>query len=238
MQHTIYVIEDERKIAESICSFLMKYGYRVEIARDFSRIEDEFMQIKPHLVILDVNLPYQDGFYLCRRIRRLSSVPILFLSARASEMEQVLGMESGADDYMTKPFHLEVLLAKVKAILRRAYGEYAGESPFGDSVVQVRDLKLFVDKMEMVYQDEKQDLTKNEWKLLHLLMRKAGRVVTREECLEELWDDSHFVDDNTLTVNVTRVRKKLSRWGLDSLIETKRGVGYLLNPGRWEKKDE
>ncbi|MBA4493660.1 response regulator transcription factor [Paenactinomyces guangxiensis] len=236
MSYTIYMIEDEQKIAESVGSFLRQYGYQVDLVKDFTKVEEEFVQLQPHLVILDVNLPYVDGFYLCRRFRRISSVPILFLSARGTEIEQVLGMESGGDDYMTKPFHLEVLLAKVKALLRRAYGKYAQEELSPERVVQTGELKLYIDKMELVYKDEIQPLTKNEWKLLHLLMQRAGDVVTREECLEVLWDDSHFVDDNTLTVNVTRVRKKLGHWGLSSMIETKRGVGYILNPVEGEKK--
>ncbi|WP_124726845.1 response regulator transcription factor [Staphylospora marina] len=235
MEYTIYIVEDERKIAEWIRSFLVPYGYRVELVQDFARVVEECEELNPHLVILDVNLPYQDGYHLCRRIRRHSSVPILYLTARDSEIEQVLGLESGGDDYMTKPFHPEVLLAKIKAILRRVYGELANEENTNESVIQIGELKLLVNKMEVVYQGQTQPLTKNEWKLLHLLMQRAGEVVTREECLEVLWDDCTFVDDNTLTVNVTRLRKKLSPWGLDSLIETKRGVGYKLNPKRMER---
>lgn len=180
---------------------------------------------------MDVNLPYADGFHLTRAIRRHSAVPILFLSARAGDMEQVLGMESGGDDYITKPFHLDVLLAKVKAMLRRAYGEYAqaGESRV---VLQAGALELDLTAAELRCRGQSQSLTRNELRLLHLLMERAGRVVTREECLEALWDDASFVDDNTLTVNVTRLRAKLDALGLKDVIETRRGIGYQLMADR------
>lgn len=223
----LFVVEDDPIIAKSIQTFLEPYGYSVYLAQDFSHVIEEFTHIQPHVVILDINLPYQNGFFLCQQIRRSSSVPILFLSARQSEMEQVFGMESGADDYMTKPFHLEVLLAKIKAMIRRAYGEYAIEDLTPE--IDLNGLTLHVKTMEMSYQGETQTLTKNEWKLLYLLMSRAGSIVSREECLEKIWDDIRFVDDNTLTVNINRVRKKLSHWGLDSLIETQRGMGYIFH---------
>ncbi|RAL27028.1 response regulator transcription factor [Thermoflavimicrobium daqui] len=228
MKYQVYVIEDEKKIAESIQNYLQQYGYQVQTVQDFTQVIEEFKQFQPHLVILDVNLPYQDGFYLCRRLREISAVPILFLSARSSEMEQVMGMESGGDDYITKPFHLEILLAKVKATLRRTYGEYAKEENQSEIMINVGELSLHLSKMELHYQNQVQSLTKNEAKLLHRLMERAGKVVSREDLLEALWDEVDFVDDNTLTVNVTRVRKKLSEWNLDKMLQTKRGVGYCL----------
>jgi DNA-binding response OmpR family regulator len=231
MERRILLIEDERKIAELVSDYLDQYGYQVKIIEDFTRVLEEFTAFEPHLVILDINLPYQDGFYLCRRIRQLSAVPILFLSARQSEMEQIMGIESGGDDYITKPFDIELLAAKVKAIFRRVYGEYAKEEKM-DHVMMIGDLVLQIDQMALLFRGAKQTLTKNEVKLLCLLFEQAGRVVTREECLETLWDDIDFVDDNTLTVNIARVRKKLSQWNLGDLIETKRGVGYRFNPSR------
>lgn len=226
----LFVVEDDPIIAKSIQTFHEPYGYSVFLAQDFSRVIEEFTSIQPHVVILDINLPYQNGFYLCQQIRIISSVPILFLSARQSEMEQVFGMESGADDYITKPFHLEVLLAKIKAILRRAYGEYTVENPTTE--LHLYGLTLHIKKMAMSYQGETQTLTKNEWKLLYLLMSRAETVVSREEYLEKIWDDIRFVDDNTLTVNINRIRKKLYHWGLDSLIETQRGIGYIFHEKR------
>lgn len=226
MKARIIIVEDDQQIAERIARYLALYGFETVTVKQFDRIVEEIEAANPHLIILDVQLPYQDGFHLCRQIRQTSSVPILFLSARSGEMEQIYGIEMGADDYMTKPFHLDLLHAKVKALLRRSYGELAKS----EAVVRLGELTLDLDRMEIRYQDETQALTKNEWKLLKLLMEKAGKIVTREECLEALWDDVAFVDDNTLTVNVNRVRKKLGRWHLESMIETKRGVGYRLNP--------
>lgn len=226
MKAKICIVEDDQQIADRIARYLSSYGYETDTVRRFDRVIEEIEAINPHLIILDVQLPYQDGFHICQQIRRISSVPILFLSARSGEMEQIYGMEIGADDYITKPFRLEILHAKVKALLRRCYGELATS----DQMIILGKLALDLDRMEISYQGETQALTKNEWKLLKLLMEKAGKVVSREECLEALWDNVVFVDDNTLTVNVNRVRKKLDRWHLGSMIETKRGVGYCLKP--------
>jgi DNA-binding response OmpR family regulator len=232
MPYRIYIVEDDPRIAASVASHLGRYDYQCTVAADFQHVEREFLQLEPHLVIMDVNLPYQDGFHLCRTLRRHTAVPILFLSARAGEMEQVLGIESGGDDYITKPFHLDVLLAKIKALLRRVYGEYAHTEPAARALTQVGDLQLDLAAGEMRVGGEAQVLTRNELKLLHLLMARPGQVVTREECLEALWDDVAFVDDNTLTVNVTRLRAKLDAWGLKDAIETRRGQGYRLAPDR------
>lgn len=229
MDYSIYIVEDDRKIAEAIASYLQMYGYRVTLTKDFSRVLSEFLLLRPHLVVLDINLPYQDGFHLCQQIRKISHVPILFLSSRSGEMEQVFGIESGADDYITKPFQLEVLLAKIKALLRRAYGNYRSMLDSAYNIVTIGNLQLDLEKMELSYKGESQSLSKNEGKLLHLLMKNKGKVVLREECLEVLWDDARFVEDNTLTVNIARVRKKLAVWNLDQCIETKRGLGYRLN---------
>ncbi|WP_430624091.1 response regulator transcription factor [Polycladospora coralii] len=227
MSYKVLIVEDERKIADAIQIYLQPYGYEVYVVEDFTCVETYFAEVNPHLVLLDVNLPYVDGFYLCRKIRESSAVPILFLSARNGDMEKIMGMDSGADDYMTKPFLLEVLHAKVKALLRRTYGELAHVNP---SYLQIGELKLGIETLHLCYRDkEVQDLSKNEWKLLHLLMSKPEQVITREECLTALWDDQTFVDDNTLTVNVTRVRKKLRALGLTDVIETKRGIGYQFH---------
>lgn len=227
MAFRIFIVEDDPKIANSIRLHLDQYGYYARVARCFENVEGEFKEFDPHLVIMDVNLPYQDGFYLCHQIRRYSAVPVLFLTARTGEMEQVFGLESGGDDYMTKPFHLKVMQAKVKALLRRAYGEYA-EKVMEPSSLQAGDLRLDLTSAQVQYGEEVQSLTKNELKLLTLLMERVNQVVSRGECLESLWDNSSFVDDNTLTVNVTRLRKKLGEWGLESMIQTKRGIGYQL----------
>ncbi|MEW6524312.1 MAG: response regulator transcription factor [Bacillota bacterium] len=231
-QYQIMVVEDDRRTAELVRGYLQRYGYRVDLVNDFGQVEQEFLARRPQLVILDVNLPYQDGFHLCRALRRHSAVPILFLSARAGDMEQVLGLESGGDDYLTKPFHLEVLHAKVKAILRRAYGEYAVPQASARSMIQLGELQLDLAAGEVRFGGQAQQLTKNELRLLALLIETAPATASRERCLETLWDDASFVDDNTLTVNVTRLRHKLATWGLDEAIVTRRGLGYQLVPER------
>lgn len=228
MTYTIYIVEDEQKIAESIANYLERYGYQAIIAKDFSQIFAEFLQLQPHLVILDIRLPYQDGYHLCRQIRQSSNVPILILSSRAGEMDQIFGIETGADDYITKPFQLDLLFVKIKALLRRAYGEYHIRDESRE-IIAVGPLQLDLGRMELTYQGETQSLSKNEAKLLYLLMKRKGKVVLREECLEALWEDMRFVEDNTLTVNVTRVRKKLAIWKLDPCVETIRGMGYRFD---------
>lgn len=234
LTYTILIIEDDSKIAAGISDYLARYGYRTALVQDFARVEEEFLQSNPHLVLMDVNLPYRDGFHLTRDLRRHSSVPILFVSARSGDMEQVLGMESGGDDYITKPVNLEVLHAKIKAMLRRAYGEYATPETQSRALVRVGALELDLTAAELRWVGEAQPLTRNELRLLHLLMERADRVVSRDACLEALWDDTAFVDDNTLTVNVNRVRAKLDQWGLKEALETRRGLGYLLARSRLE----
>lgn len=234
MSYHIFIVEDDAKIAAAIQTYLSRYGYQCTLARDFAQTQQEIASASPHLVILDVNLPFQDGFHLCQTLRRSSSVPVLFVSARAGDMDQVRGMESGGDDYITKPFALEVLLAKVKALLRRAHGEYAGPRNPASLQAGVLALDLAAAEMRLATTQAAQPLTRNELKLLHLLMEKPGQVVSREACLEALWDDSSFVDDNTLNVNVTRLRTKLDAWGLKESVETRRGLGYRLAPERLE----
>ncbi len=225
--YTILIVEDDVSIAAILQEHLQRYGYRTLCAIDFRDIRREFLAVKPDLVLLDINLPYYDGFYWCRQIRAVSHVPIIYLSARSDEMNQVLAIESGGDDYITKPFHLEVLLAKVKGVLRRAYGEYAGSRPLSD-VQELAGLYIHRDRQEVSWKDRKVPLTPKECRLLDCLIRQAESVVTREELLEALWDEMDFVDDNTLTVNVTRLRKKLAELGVADAVETVRGQGYRL----------
>ncbi|MGE5672501.1 MAG: response regulator transcription factor [Mycobacterium leprae] len=231
MAYTIFVVEDDPIISGSVATCLTRYGYVPVLVQDFRQVEQEFLQANPHLVLMDINLPYQDGYHLTRAIRRHSATPILFVSARAGEMEQVLGIESGGDDYITKPFTLDLLLAKVKAMLRRTYGEYAGHDE-ARNLIQIGSLQLDLTQAQMRCGEQSQPLTRNELKLLHFLMQRAGRVVSREECLEALWDDASFVDDNTLSVNVTRLRTKLDSLGISDAIQTCRGMGYRLLPER------
>jgi two-component system OmpR family response regulator len=224
--YRIMLVEDDRKIGAILAEELERYGYAVVTVQDFARIKEEFLAAKPDLVLLDINLPRFDGYYWCRQIRLHSSVPILFISARAGEVDQVRALENGGDDYITKPFHLELVLAKVRSALRRAYGEYA--SARESDLLQVGSLLLNRSENRISRNGVTLELTPKEFRLLWLLAERERTIVTREEILEALWDDVEFVDDNTLTVNVARVRRRLAELGLPTAIETKRGQGYRL----------
>lgn len=233
--YRIWIVEDDNKIAAILKNKMEQYGYEAAATTQFRELLPEFEAFGPQLVLLDINLPYYDGYYWCRQIRARSSVPIIFISARAGEMDQVMAIENGGDDYITKPIQLELLMAKVKSALRRSYGEYAqapspangGESG-GNAELLAGGLHLLLSRNEIVWKDKRVELTKNEQLLAECLMTHPGHVVSRERLLEALWDDVQFVDDNTLTVNVTRLRKKLEELGLPRAIETVRGQGYKL----------
>ncbi len=224
--YRILVVEDDTKIAAILSDELQRHGYTLILARDFQHVRDEFLAARPDLVLLDINLPQFDGFYWCRQIRTLSSVPIIFISARAGDLDQVRALENGGDDYITKPFNLELVLAKVRSALRRSYGEYALARDA--DLLQIGDLLLNKSRNRISRGGVELELTPKEFRLLCCLAERAGQIVNREELLEALWDDIEFVDDNTLTVNVTRVRRRLAELGLPDAIETKRGQGYRL----------
>ncbi len=228
----IMLVEDDPKLANLLREHLIKYGYDVVLTEKFDKVLDFFIKEKPDLVLLDVNLPSYDGFYWCRQIRQVSTCPILFISARDGEMDQVMALENGADDYITKPFHYDVVTAKIGSNLRRAYGEYALK--IEERTVEQSGLILYPERMELHYRETNVAVTKKEAILLEMLLTRMPRVITRENLLEKLWDDQSFVDENTLNVNVTRVRKKLQHVGIDHAIETIRGEGYRLVQ-TWEK---
>jgi DNA-binding response OmpR family regulator len=230
----ICVVEDDPKLAELLCNQLLRFGFAPYQVTDFQNIDQEVLASQAKLVLLDINLPYFDGFYWCRKIRQLSKAPILYLSARAGEMDQVLALETGGDDYITKPFHPEVLMAKIRAMLRRAYGEYANDAldsnhPGGSDILSWGDLRLDVRRGLLHAHDVTVSLTATEMELLRRLIEAGGHIVRREDLLIALWDDTHFVDDNTLTVNVARVRRKLAEVGFPDVIVTVRGLGYRLD---------
>jgi OmpR family two-component system response regulator YxdJ len=227
----ILIIEDDPKIASLLQDHLEKYGYDAVITEQFESVTDLFKSVQPNLVLLDINLPSFDGFYWCRQIRQLSTCPILFISARSGEMDQVMALENGGDDFITKPFAYEVVTAKIRSSLRRAYGEYAPK--IKERTVELNDLTLFVERMELGKGKDLVSLTKKEAALLETLMKRSPLVVSREVLLEKLWDDQSFIDENTLNVNVTRVRKKLQDLKIENAIETIRGAGYRLVPN-WE----
>ncbi|MFC5558664.1 response regulator transcription factor [Ureibacillus thermophilus] len=220
----IYIIEDDYKIASLLAETLKKYQYEVEIVKNFDEIIEECLAFSPHLILLDINLPSYDGYYWCRQLRQYTKCPIIFISARSGEMDQVFALENGGDDFITKPFNYEIVLAKIKSHLRRSYGEYSTRQE--ERTVQLGQLTLYLERMEMHVRNVEIPLQKKECAILNLLMRESPKVVSREKLLEELWDDQAFVDENTLNVNMTRVRKKLAEYGVQSVIETVRGAGY------------
>ena len=229
--YTILIVEDDERIADKLKSAISKYDFNVRITEDFSRVMDIFADTKPDLVLLDVNLPKFDGFYWCRQIRTQSHCPIIFISARDSGMDQIMALENGADDYITKPFDMELVLAKIRSHLRRAVGAYASGQE-DEQTVESAGLIIYPERFVVTYGDESAELTQKEAALLTMLMEKDGRVVSRERLLDLMWEDQHFIDDNTLNVYITRVRRKLRELGAGDLIETVRGAGYRFMTGR------
>lgn len=222
----IFLVEDDPKIASLLQDYLQKYEYDVRIAQQFDHIIEEFGQVDPHLVLLDINLPRFDGFYWCRQIRGISNCPIIFVSARDSGMDQVMAIENGGDDYITKPFDFDVVQAKIKGIIRRIYGEYATNKQV--SFLEINGFYLHLTAMEIAYHNHSATLTKNEFVLLKTFTDKLNHVLSRTHLLEMLWDDEQFVDDNTLSVNMTRLRRKLEDIGIHQSIQTVRGAGYKM----------
>ncbi|WP_392486245.1 response regulator [Haloimpatiens sp. FM7315] len=229
MNYKIMIVEDDKSIAKLLSEYIERYGYETIVVEDFENVLDIFIENEPNLVLLDVNLPKYDGFFWCTKIRQRSMCPIIFISARDSEMSQVMAIESGADDYITKPFYYEVVLAKIKAQLRRVYGEYAVKPADLERISELEGLILYPERSELHYHSKEISLSKKEVELLDMLIKKYPKVATRDALLEKLWDDQNFVDENTLNVNITRVRKRFSKLGIEDAVETVRGLGYRLN---------
>ncbi|MEK4300491.1 response regulator transcription factor [Oceanobacillus sp. FSL W8-0428] len=223
---TIMIVEDDPKISRHLQDYIEKYGYQVSFVTDFERIMDVFQKAEPDLVLLDINLPSYDGFYWCRQIRKESTCPVIFISARTGEMDQVMALENGGDDFITKPFSAEIVMAKIRSQLRRAYGEYAQDVK--ERFLEVEGLKLLPERLELTFAGKDTFLSKKEADIIETLMNRYPRVAGREDLLEKLWDDQTYVDENTLNVNITRVRKKLQSVGIEDGVETIRGVGYRL----------
>ncbi|HQO72603.1 MAG TPA: response regulator transcription factor [Sedimentibacter sp.] len=221
--YKIIIVEDDITIARTLKEHLSKWNYNVIYVTDFNDIMEKFKEFDPHIVLMDVMLPFFNGFYWCSEIRKISKVPIMFISSAGDNMNIVMAMNMGGDDFIVKPFDLNVLTAKIGALLRRAYSLQGHINAIEhDGVV------LNLNDTTLIYNDNKIELTKNEYKILQLLMGNIGRVVSRDEIMQHLWNSDQFIDDNTLTVNMTRLRKKLSESGLDNYIKTKKGLGYLV----------
>lgn len=219
-----FIVEDDVKIRNLIAQYLAKWNFQPVMADDFMDIDRQMLRENPHLVLLDINLPGYDGFYWCSKLRQLSDVPIIIISSRSQSMDIVMAMNMGADDYIQKPFSLEVLVAKMNAVLRRSNPSQNKES----DVLTFGKLALNLQNSFVSYHGQEVSLTKNEFQILYLLMKKAGQIISRDEIMRALWEDEQFIDDNTLTVNMTRLRKKLEEIGLDGVIMTKKRQGYLL----------
>jgi len=215
------------KISSLLGSYIDKYGFKAIEVHDFNQVMRSFLETQVHLVLIDIHLPKFDGFYWCRQIRAHSHCPILFISARDSQMDQVMALENGADDYITKPFDYEVVIAKIRSHLRRAYGSYSGGVM--ERKLEVGNLVLYPERFIIMQGDQTSDLTQKEAILLEALMVKANRVVTRGRLLDLMWEDHHFIDDNTLNVYIARLRQKLKELNTIATVETVRGVGYLIN---------
>ena len=221
--YRIFIVEDDDTIAGIMKKHLESWGYEVTCACDFEHVFQEFIHIEPQLVLLDLKLPFFNGFHRCDEIRKMSQVPILFLSSAADNMNMVMAMSLGADDFIAKPFDLDVLTAKVQAVIRRSYSfaSAANLMEYGGAVLNLGNGTLSV-------RGETLELTRNELKILQILFENNGRVVSREAIMTRLWESDSFVDDNTLTVNITRLRKKLESVGLTDFIVTKKGLGYIV----------
>ena len=221
--YKIFIVEDDAGIANEIVLRAEGWDMKPVCVSDFRNVAEEFSKKNPHIVLMDISLPFYDGYYWCEKIRRISSVPIIFISSAADNMNIVMAMNMGADDFIAKPFDLSVLMAKISALLRRSY-DFAATTP----VLEWRNAFLTVGESSLNYGSEKIELTKNEYRILFALMESRGRVVSREKLMEKLWQTDSFVDENTLTVNINRLRKKLETAGLSDFIMTKFGEGYYL----------
>lgn len=221
--YKVLIVEDDKTIAALVKKHLESWGYEVEYVRDFSHVLTEFVKMDPQLVLLDLKLPFYNGFYWCDEIRRISQVPIVFLSSASDKMNMVMAMSRGADDFISKPFDLEVLAAKVQALLRRSYS-------FGKAadILEYHNAVLSLGNAALTWDGKTVELTKNELRILWTLFEHGGRVVSRDTIMTKLWENDSFVDDNTLTVNINRLRKKLEGIGLKDFIITKKGLGYMV----------
>ena len=221
--YRIFIIEDDEIIANLLKKNLCSWGYDVSCAQDFSNIIQEFARLDPQLVLLDLKLPFYNGFHWCEEIRRISQVPIIFISSAADNMNMVMAMSRGADDFIAKPFDMDVLTAKIQAILRRTYS-------FGTpgNVLEYKGAVLNPPRCTLTWNGHDIALTKNELRILEILLEHAGQTVSRDALMTRLWESDSFVDDNTLTVNITRLRRKLEAEGLKDFIITKKGLGYMV----------
>ena len=220
--YRIFIVEDDKKISRELSQLLNKYGYECRVAEGFENVVKDIADSQSDLVLLDINLPMYDGFHICRELRKQSDIPIIIVTSRDSEIDELMSMNLGADDFVTKPYNTQILIARIDAVLKRVHGSGMKNE------MSHNGLGLNIAKGSMEFAGNSVDLTKNELHILMLLMKNAGQIVTRDELIDALWQTDEFIDDNTLTVNVTRLRSKLAELGLDDFIVTRRGQGYTV----------
>lgn len=222
--YRILIIEDDKIISKSIANHLKKWDYIVDTIDDFKNIIEKFIQIDPHLILLDISLPFYNGYHWCSEIRRISKVPIIFISSTSENMNIIMAMDMGADDFIVKPFDLSVLVAKINALVRRTYS-FSGQI----EILEHRGVMLNLENTYVLFQDKEIELTKNEFKIIKILMENKDKVVHRNQLMTKLWESESFIDDNTLTVNIGRLRKKLEEIEVYDFIKTKKGLGYMVD---------
>lgn len=219
----IVIVEDDEKLRKELDIFLKKNGYFTLCIQEFDRTIKRILEQKADLILLDINLPNWDGEYICKEIRKISDIPIIMVTSRDNEIDELISMNYGADDYVTKPFNIQILLAKIAAVLKRT-----SHMQISLNKIDCKDFVLNLSKSRLEKENKEIELTKNELKILHFLVERKGKIVSREELMEYLWDSESFIDDNTLTVNITRLRNKLEEINLKEILQTKRGQGYIL----------
>lgn len=220
----ILIVEDDRIIAEGLKRHFEKWDYECRIVENFKNVLEEFLEADPQLVCMDISLPYYNGFYWCNQIREKSRVPLVFISSASDKMSLVMAMQMGADDFITKPFDLDIVTAKIQALLRRTY-DFKTEL----NQLKVKDVTLDLNEMVLSYNGQSAELTKNEFRILQTMMLQPAVVISRTELIEKCWESDEYIDDNTLTVNINRLRKHCEQLGLENFIRTKKGVGYAVS---------
>ena len=219
----IMIVEDNEQLQKEIGNILTKNGYEIIKVTDFNNVADKVKEDSPHLILLDINLPKEDGFKICTEVRGFSTVPIIFVTSRDTNIDELMSITLGGDDFITKPYNTQILLARINALLKRAYPNERAMD-----IIELCGVKLNVLASTVEYEGVQVELTKNELKILHFLIENKGKIVSRYDIMEYLWDSSLFVNDNTLTVNITRIRNKLEEIGVKDFIKTKRGQGYII----------
>jgi len=220
----ILIVEDDNDIAEILANELSVWGYDTVCVKDFNNVLDEFKSEKPELVLMDIILPYFNGFYWCQKIREISKVPLMFISSKSEDIDIVQAMQFGGDDYIVKPINIQIVRAKIVALLRRSY-DFAEETDY----LIFGNVKLLLSAAKLEFMGKVAELTRTELMILETLFKDKGAVSKRDKIMDKCWQEENFIDDNTLAVNMTRLRKKLAEIGLDNFIQTKKGIGYFLN---------